>query len=905
MQANGESQSTEQGTQDVHIERESTRAAKKEQAIRNRSASVFIQECKDCPAHEYTKPEHNNLDGFGSKKPKVLLVFSNCHTYNNTGTMGGQVVEVKELSFKIANIIKRLETIGISRRDIRTVSALRCITSYCSIYKDTPAMGMSINKIDVKKQIRTCRNKVLDEINEHDPEMIILFGPEAVLSVLNKTDSNEMKTPGAVFKRDGRTILCSYHPTSDNLGAINIHLNKIPYLLAGGIETDQSLKYKTIKTTQELDLICDYLKKQKGFVFDFEIDTKLDKETSGFDSTDKLICMGISWAPNKAVIIPLDHEESPFKDNAYVKQKVKELLVSDVPKCAHNALYDCYAAFNFFDGLKVKNVVFDTMLAHHVLDPERGTHGLKYLATKYTKFGGYEDDILEDINKLPLEDRTYGKLSLGKLATYCALDVDVTFQLWQIFAKELNKDGQLLKLFNDISIPCHDLMFDLRTKGWVVSEDKLEELRTYYKTEVDNLNLDLKTTLEMPELNLSSPHQLREVFKKLNLGTQKTTPSGQASTDEDAIKKMLISDISEHSRSILEKILKYRKYNKALTTYVEGFSKHVKNGIVQTEYLIIGTSSGRLASLRPNMTNISADLEGIPTSKKIKSMFTAPKDYLIACCDYSQIELRNLGNIANEDVIIDTFLEGKNLHIQTTSDAFGIAYEDVEKDSHLYRAGKTLNFSIAYGAGYKRVAQSIKESALMTKPEITDIIKKLHYSDFTLTKLKKQFALSKFKTGKLLLDELYEMLAIILIDNINQRWPNVMRWKKEIYEKAQKDQKVVSPFGRVRYLNQKKLSKGNFFNISINHPIQSVSSDCLMLAMIALNKELKQHKSYIIGSVHDSVIMYIHKDEKDSLKPIVVNILESEPIKYMPEFFKIPMKVGSEIGENWAEMYKW
>ena len=818
LQENPEGQEAGSGQEDVHIQGQSPRAAQQAQAIRNRSAAIFMNGCSDCALSGHADAKHNNLDGFGSIKPKIALVFNNVHNYNSNGTNNGQTVEVTDINRKISHVLERIKNLGIPRSEVRVISALRCFTRYSAININLPSSLLKTPDIDIKKCVRSCKNKVLDELNEYDPDFVILFGPEAFLSILGKTDTEEKKIPGSVFNRDGRVYMCTYHPSGDNFGLINNHINKLPYLLDGGIDKDKDLKYKTIKTHKELDYIVNFLQKQKGFTFDFEVDTKLDRDVSGFDSTDKLLCIGLSWAPNKAVCIPLDHDDSPFKDDPYVKEKVKELLLSDTPKCGHNALYDCYAAYNFFGGLKVKNVVFDTMLAHHLLDPTRGTHSLKALACRYTKFGGYEDGILEDLQKFGLEERSYGKIELNKLIKYCCLDVDVTYQLWITFAKELNKNADLMKVFNNITMPCHDLMFDLRTKGWFVNENKLEELRDYYTTKVKEIDAWLKDKLEMPDLNISSTAQLRAVFKKLNISSTKMTKGGQQSTDEDSIKKAVVSDISEDTREILNKILDYRRYSKALSTYIDGFKRHVRNGTIQTEYLIIGTETARLSSLRPNMQNISSDLEGIPPSKKIKSMFVAPENYEMACADYSQIEVRNLGNISGEDVIIDTFLTDRNIHISTASVVFGDPYDDIEKDGHIYRAGKTVNFAVIYGAGYKRVAQSIKESALMTKQEIIAIIKKMAISENINFRLSKTFLSfnKRFANGTLQLDELYEALAMIVIDNINREWPAVREWKKSTYEFAEKNEKVVTPFGRVRYLKKNSLSKANFFNQAIN-----------------------------------------------------------------------------------------
>lgn len=288
------------------------------------------------------------------------------------------------------------------------------------------------------------------------------------------------------------------------------------------------------------------------------------------------------------------------------------------------------------------------------------------------------------------------------------------------------------------------------------------------------------------------------------------------------------------------------------------------------------------------MQNIPSEFDDVPKDKKIKSIFVAPEGFKLLCADYSQIELRNLANVTEDEGIISAFNSGVDLHRQTASNIFGKPLDQVSSGER--KMGKTANFGIVYGAGKFRLANEIDEKAGLSDRDVELALKNLG-----------------LPAGKDRLDSLIN-IAEKIRTMIFSAWPQVAQWQKQTINDCKQTGYVYTPFGRIRYLPLPKRptdgQKIHMSNQAINTPIQSVSSDCLLLAMVALNEWLKEKKckTHIIGQVHDSIIMYVENSELDSVLRITKKIMEEEPSKFLPAFFRVPLVVDIEVGDNWADM---
>jgi len=921
------------GTGSVSQQSADEKAVKrKQEAITERAMDLVMEPCKDCSLGETCFPERNRFDGHGPEDAEILVVLS-APPHPESGS------SPRQYSFFKAELAK----ICPSKR-IRFTWALRCATP-------STHANSQVDHFKTPAQVETfkqCRHYLEDEINALQPKVVILCGPGPLFAALNKRDSHFQKYPGAMLSKDGVSYLVTYDPayvgsSRKYMNELHAHIQKIPTLLLGDV-FEYGTKYRTVESIEELERLVAYASSAKRMTFDFEVDTNIKSKVSGFGGSDALLGLGISFKATTGFYIPLDHPDSEFKDNPYVKDLVKQLLTNDAEKCAHNALYDCYAAFYFLGGTLVKNVTFDTMLAHHLIDPTRGTQSLKYLATMTTQFGGYEDELHSILESYPVAERSYAKIPQDKLGPYCCIDVDITFRLWDSLQKEIKADDQLQRVFDTIVMPSHELMFDLRTRAWMVDNDKIDALEVYYTDTLAKLKKKLfnhpirvsskykgfepKSDDEAAvEFNPNSPAHLREIIyvqnkmKAKTMTRPKSGAKGVESTDQGAMKEIIARAPESELSDFLSTVIQLKLINKALTTYITGMRKHVtKGGRLFSEYLQIGTETARLSSRKPNMQNISGDLKGIPANMKIKSMFTCPPKHRFVIADYSQIELRNLANCTDDDVLVQTFLDGKNNHTVTASKVFGVDYDAIEKSGAEYRVGKTTNFAAVYGAGPTVLAQQIRDKAELNDAEVNSACAKIGLSGVKVgAKLKDINHIAAemsyawlfggiIKNKILDRDDVLVLLSTAILNELKRAWKGVTFWQKGVKEYVSLHGNVRSPFGRIRHLpmgyKPTPYERKHVFNQAINTPIQSVSSDCLLLGMIAINNYLKEKnfKSQIIGTVHDSVILYVHEDEFKTVLPKIKFFMEKVPVAHMPEFFTVPLEVEFEVGTNWGNI---
>jgi len=846
------------------------------QAVANRLARTLDNSlCTNCIV---SHPEElfNCMDGIGSDDPEVLVVYDFSPKTYATG--------LTDLSEKHSFVRKLLKDQGIAANSVRYTGALRCRTS-----KESSIHGSMVSL--QKQYVKACRPYLVDEIAAMQPKVVLLCGNLALAAVFPRR-SGIAKYAGSIFQKEDVTYIVTYDPTlSEKRELVKSHTKKVKLALDNAlIETD--VDYKVVKTKEELERVEEALGKVRNIAFDFEVDCSLS--TSGFVDGDKILCVSFCWGEKKGVCIPLDHEDSPFNGSSLAHKTVKNILTNNVPKIAHNGIYDCYVAYHFYNGLKVKNYKFDTLLAHHLLDPTQGTHSLKYLASLYTNFGGYEEKLQEILEALPLVERRYGKIPIDMLTFYNCIDTDITFRLFNRFSKNL-EDRDLEKLFYEVVMPTHETVLDLKIKGVLVSLEVLEKLEVQYEEDINTLFSMIKklpAVKDMENLNLNSLTQLREIlFKRYKLYTQrvKKTKSGEFSTDVHALAvlKAFAKDKGKKEASVfLEACLRYKKLIKIKSTYVDGLKPKIMNGYIFPDYLIFGSASGRLASRNPNFQN--QPTEFVKDKLKIKDMFVAPDNYKFVEMDFSQIELRNLANVANEKKLIKAFNNDDDIHKETAKAIFKV--DEVTDEQR--KLGKTINFSSVYGAGPFKIVDILQESKLLSYQELQKLFPNILPAN--LTSLNKTLS---FDVGRALIDTFYK------------QWPRVLEWQTEQREKSRKTGCTESPFGRRRVLNYRTdgyTTSGytaSVENQAINHPIQSVSSDCLFLAMNAVNNELnKNWKSFIVGTVHDSILLYVHDDEQEEVLPIIKKLMVETPVEYDPEFFKVKLEVDVKIGKSWGRL---
>ena len=501
--------------------------------------------------------------------------------------------------------------------------------------------------------------------------------------------------------------------------------------------------------------------------------------------------------------------------------------------------YDLKKLYVFlkWQGLEITNVTFDTMIAAYLLE-----YNIK-------------DDIATLANSLdydiPFYENTYGKngkyneVSIEEIAKIASMKARFIYETYSKFNEELEKEG-MKSLYYDIEHPLAYVLGDMEFNGVYVSKDTLKEMGEEFKIKIEIVSKDIYN-LAGCEFNISSPKQLGEIlFEKLGLPHGKKNTNGY-STSADVLEKLRGKHI------IIDKILEYRAVTKLYTTYIEGLIDSImSDGKIHTIYTQTLTRTGRLSSIEPNLQNIPVRSE---LGKLIRKAFVPSKDSVIISGDYSQIELRVLSHMADNEALINAFKEDKDIHTKTASDVFKVPEDLVTKD--MRRMAKAVNFGIVYGISSFGLSENlnipVKES--------------------------KEF-----------------------IDSYFECYPGIKVYMDKVILEAHNDGFVKTLFGRKRNIpelnNKNYLIRSSGERIALNTPIQGTAADILKMAMVKIASELKTRnlKSKLILQVQDELVFDALISEKDEIMSLMKEVMEN-----IYEL-KVPLKVDIEFGDNWYQL---
>ncbi|MCQ2188940.1 MAG: DNA polymerase I [Paludibacteraceae bacterium] len=593
--------------------------------------------------------------------------------------------------------------------------------------------------------------------------------------------------------------------------------------------------YKLIENQADIDDFLTKINTQEFFCFDTET-----------TSTDVFSCdlvgMSFCWKKNEAyfVLLPEKREEAQK-----IVDKFKHLFENDkIKKIGQNLKFDILMLKQY--GVKVKGELFDTMIAHYLIQPEL-RHGMDVLAEKYLgyKTVTYEELTTENGKKnLPLR-----KVDKNRLADYAAEDADITFQLYEVFKVELVKNN-LEKLFVEIEMPLMNVLCEMESAGVTIDEAALKESSVKMTSEMDNIANEVYA-LAGHSFNISSPKQVGDViYNELNLVDKvKKTKGGQMSTSED----VLISMKSKHP--IIEKILDYRGVKKLLSTYVDALPEIVnpRTGKIHTSFNQTVTSTGRLSSSNPNLQNIPVrDSMG----REIRKCFVAAEDSVFLSADYSQIELRVMAHASEDEGLIASFSSGFDFHQDTASKIFKVPAEEITKE--MRTKAKTANFGILYGIS----AYGLADRLSITKTE-----------------------------------------AKQMIESYFQAFPKVYDYLEKIKAFAHEHEYVETLFGRRRFIQDINSRNGslrsNAERNAINAPIQGTAADIIKIAMINIQREIESRglQSRMIIQVHDELNFNVLKSEEEIMREIVKSKMEGA------FDMKVPLKVELEVASNWLDAH--
>ena len=596
--------------------------------------------------------------------------------------------------------------------------------------------------------------------------------------------------------------------------------------------------------------VCDYQlidneEKRKDFLQ--IIKTKeifsLDTETTGTDPiTAELVGMSFSFAKNQAfyVPVPADRHEAEKIVNEF-----KEVLENPTTlKVGQNIKYDMTVLSNY--GVEVQGPMFDTMIAHYVLQPEL-RHNMDYLAEIYLHYQTIH--IEELIGSKGKNQGNMRDLSPEAVCNYACEDADITLQLKEVLEKEL-KDNGADRLFYDIEMPLVPVLAYMERNGVCVDTEALKETSRHFTARMKQIEEEVHQMAGM-EFNISSPKQVGEVlFDKLKITDKaKKTKTGQYVTSEEVLESL------KNKHQIVEKILDYRGLKKLLSTYIDALPQLInpRTGKIHTSFNQTVTATGRLSSSNPNLQNIPIRNED---GKEIRKAFIPEEGCEFFSADYSQIELRIMAHLSGDKNMIEAFQEGDDIHASTASKVYKIGLDEVTREQR--SKAKTANFGIIYGISVFGLAERMNVPRSEAKE---------------------------------------------LIEGYFQTYPQVKEYMDMSIAKARENGYIETIFGRKRFLpdisSHNAVVRGYAERNAINAPIQGSAADIIKVAMINIYRRFKDENihSKMILQVHDELNFSVYPEEKEKVQHIVIEEMEKAYA------MQVPLRADCGWGKNWLEAH--
>jgi len=594
--------------------------------------------------------------------------------------------------------------------------------------------------------------------------------------------------------------------------------------------------YQHVNTPLARKLLIQQLLQQKSVCF--------DTETTGLKALEvELIGIAFSWEKGKGFYVSFPEDQ---KETQLILEEFLPFFKSEsIEKIGQNIKYDIKVLSNY--DIPVKGKLFDTMIAHYLINPDM-RHGMDVLAETYLNYQPVS--ITELIGKKGKNQLSMRTVALEKQTEYAVEDADITLQLATFFEKEL-EESKLTKLFNTVELPLVSVLTAMEIEGINLNTDFLASLSKDITVDILKLEKAIYSQAD-EEFNIASPKQLGIVlFEKLKLVAKpKKTKTGQYSTAEDVLSYLA----KEHQ--IIKDVLLYRQYKKLQSTYLDALPNEVnsKTGRVHTVYAQAVAATGRLSSNNPNLQNIPIRTE---RGREVRKAFI-PRDenYVLLAADYSQIELRIIAALSEEDNMMNAFKNGEDIHASTAANVFNVPIKEVTREQR--GNAKTVNFGIIYGV-----------------------------SAFGLSN---QTSLSRGEAKE-------------LIETYYETYPKLRSYMDSQIHFARENGYVETVLGRRRYLkdinSRNAVVRGAAERNAVNAPIQGSAADIIKLAMINIYKRFQKEnfKSKMLLQVHDELVFDAHKDELETIKPIIKQEMENA--------FKlaVPLDVEIGVGENWLEAH--
>ena len=656
-----------------------------------------------------------------------------------------------------------------------------------------------------------------------EEELRRLFEMLEFRSLIDRVIKTEKKAPSSPAAQPDLFGFFAEEDTADAKNSILTRLENLSY------------DYQLVDNKEKMAVLAEKLLAQKFF--------SLDTETTRIDPiTAELVGMSFSFAENQAfyVPVPANREEALTIVNIF-KPAFEN---PDSLKIGQNIKYDLIMLANY--GVTLKGKMFDTMIAHYVLQPEL-RHGMDYLAEIYLK---YETIKIEEL--IGAKGKKQGNmrdLAPEAVYKYACEDADVTLKLKQVLENELETNG-VKKLFEEIEMPLVPVLAYMERNGVRIDTEALKETSRHFTARMNQIEEEVHQLAGM-EFNIASPKQVGEVlFDRLKIVEKaKKTKTGQYVTSEEVLESL------RGKHEIVGKILEHRGLKKLLGTYIDALPQLINpaTGRIHTSFNQTVTATGRLSSSNPNLQNIPIRNED---GKEIRKAFIPDEGCEFFSADYSQIELRIMAHLSNDPHMIEAFQKDQDIHAATAAKIYKVKLEEVTREQR--SKAKTANFGIIYGISVFGLAERLNVDRKEAKA---------------------------------------------LIDGYFENYPNVKAYMDQSIQEAREKGYIETIFKRKRYLpdinSKNAVVRGYAERNAINAPIQGSAADIIKVAMIRIYQRFQEEgiRSKMILQVHDELNFSVLPEEKEKVQQIVISEMEAA---YK---MKAPLRADHGWGHNWLEAH--
>lgn len=593
--------------------------------------------------------------------------------------------------------------------------------------------------------------------------------------------------------------------------------------------------YKLIENEEAAKLLCDKL-----LTFDTIC---LDTETTSIDAIRaKLVGLSFSVKKGEAWYVAVPRETEAAQHMVQIFSSIYEN--DKILKVGQNLKYDLTVLANY--GIQLKAPLFDTMLAHYLVQPEL-RHNMDYLAEIYLNYQTIHIDTL--IGPKGKNQKNMADLAPADICDYACEDADITLQLMEPLKVEMEKN-QLTRVFHEIEMPLMPVLAQMERNGVRLDTEALSETGEQFRQRMQQLETEIYELAGHP-FTITSPRQVGEVlFDELKLNEKaKKTKSGQYSTGEEVLEAI------KHKHPIVEKILAHRALKKLISTYIDALPKLINPATrrIHTSFNQAVTATGRLSSSNPNLQNIPVRGDD---GREIRKAFVPEPGCIFFSADYSQIELRIMAHLSADEHLVNDFRCGRDIHAATAARIFHKPIEEVSRDER--RKAKTANFGIIYGISAFGLAERMEVSRTEAKE---------------------------------------------LITNYFETYPRVKEYMQTSVERARELGYIVTEFGRRRYLpditSRNAVVRGYAERNAVNAPIQGTAADIIKIAMVRIAQRFEAEgiQSKMILQVHDELNFSVLPEEFDRVKNIVIQEMEGAYT------MSVPLLADCGEGKNWLEAH--